>query len=208
VRRAASTLARQASSALAVLVCVAANACSAAAPSASPPAGADTPVKPIWTAPPSGAAPPETAPPSSESPSPVVDAASGIELAGPYRLVYRPNDTSLTDTFTSALATSGLKPRAASREVWDATGHVGGMVVLDVVGMDLADDALTAFATAFANKAADLTWATVGDRRVAVLSQGDQRLEFFLLGGDVIVVAGIQPEIADAITRSLIQQNA
>jgi hypothetical protein len=209
VRRAASILARQASVALAVLVCVVASACSAAAPSASPAANAAASVAPIWTAPPSGVAPPPTAAAASPSPSPVADAASGILLAGTYRLVYRPNDTSLTDTFASALATSGLKPRVASREVWDVTGHVGGMVVLDVVGMDLADDALTHVAQTFANQAGgDLTWSTVGDRRVAELSDGDQRLEFFLLGGDLVVVAGIQPQIADAITRSLIEQNA
>jgi len=193
----------------AALVCVAAGACTAMAPSASPDADANAaaPVKPVWTAPPSGFSPP---PPPAPSPaaSLAADAASGIALTGTYRLVYRASDTSLTDTFTAALSTSGLKPRAASREVWDDTGHVGGLVVVDLVGMALADDALTTFATTFANQAtADLNWATVDDRRVAVVSEGEQRLELFLLGGNLIVVAGIQPEVADDITRSLIEQN-
>ena len=207
MRRAGSIPARLGPSALAVFVGFTIGACGAAAPSAGTEANVDATVTPIWTAPPSGFAPQPT-PLLSPTASDVVDAASGIALTGTYRLVYRPNDASLTDTFTSALSTSGLKPRTASREVWDDTGHVGGLVVLDLLGLDLADDALTTFASTFANQAnADLTWATVGDQRVAVISQGDQRLELFLLGGNVVVVAGIQPDVTAEITRSLIQQN-
>jgi hypothetical protein len=209
VRRAASNPASQGPLALALLVCVAAAACSAATPAATPDAdaNANATVTPIWTAPPSGyVAAPTPAP--SPTASLVVDAASGIKLAGTYRLVYRPTDSSLMDTFTSALASSGLKPRTASREVWDDTGQVGGLVVLDLVGLDLADDGLTTFASAFAKQAnADLTWATVGDQRVGVVSQGDQRLELFLVGGDVVIVAGVEADVTDDITRSLIQQN-
>jgi hypothetical protein len=136
------------------------------------------------------------------------DAATGIELTGTYHLVYRASDAALTEAFTAGLTTSGIKPRAAAREVWDVSRHVGGMVVVDLVGLDLSDDALTTFATMFAGRSdADLTWATVADRRVAIVSNADQRLELFLLDGDLVVIAGVQPEIADDITRSLIDQN-
>lgn len=203
MRRAASTIARHAAVVFVVLACA---ACSRAAPST----GADTdsaPTGPLWTAPPSGSVTrPTAAPAASATTEP--DAATGIELSGTYHLVYRSSDTALTDAFTAGLATSGVKPRAAAREVWDVSQHVGGMVVVDLVGMDLSDDALMTFATTFSGQSgADLTWATVGDQRVAIVSNADGRLELFLLDGDLVVVAGVQPEIADAITRSLIDQN-
>lgn len=203
VRRAVSTFARQAAPALALLVCV---ACSGAAPSAEADASS-APTGPLWTAPPSGlAARPTLSPTPAATSEP--DAATGIELTGTYHLVYRASDTALTEAFTAGLATSGIKPRAASREVWDASQHVGGMVVVDLVGMDVSSDALTTFATAFAGQSgANLTWATVGDQRVAIVSDADQRLELFLLDGDLVVVAGVQPGIADDITQSLIDQN-
>jgi len=203
VRRAASTSARHAALALALLACV---ACSGAAPSTDADAS-PAPTGPIWTAPPSGLAARPTVVPTT-SPTTEPDAAAGIELTGTYHLVYRANAADLTQAFTAGLATSGLKPRAAAREVWDVSQHVGGMVVVDLVGMDLSDDALTTFATTFASQSgANLRWATVGDRRVAIVSNADQRLELFLLDGDLIVVAGVQPEIADDITQSLIDQN-
>jgi len=210
VRRAISNPARQAPFAFAWLTCVASVvfvACSSSAPSVSDVARPDASVTPIWTAPPPGLATRPAATPVPTA-SAVVDAATAIELTGMYHLVYRPNDTSLTDTFTAGLGTSGLKPRVASREVWDASQQVGGMLVIDFLGMDLPDDALTTFATTFAGQAtADLTWATIGGQRVAVVSQGEQRLELFLLGGDLIVVAGIQSDVGDDIALALIQQN-
>jgi hypothetical protein len=203
VRRAASTSGRHAALAFALLACV---ACSGAAPSTDADA-TSAPTGPIWTAPPSGlVVRPTVAPMPSGTTEP--DAATGIELTGTYHLVYRANATDLTEAFTAGLATSGLRPRAAAREVWDVSQHVGGMVVVDLVGMDLSDDALTTFATTFASQSgANLRWATVGDRRVAIVSNADQRLELFLLDGDLVVVAGIQPDIADDITQSLIDQN-
>lgn len=203
MRRAASTFARQAALTLALVACA---ACSGAAPSTD--AGASSgPTGPLWTAPPSGlAARPAGSPNLTATTEP--DAATGIELSGTYHLVYRATDTAVTDAFTASLGTSGLKPRAASREVWDISQHVGGLVVIDLVGIDLGDAALTAFATNFATRSgADLTWATVGSRRVAVVSNAEQRLELFLLGGDLLVVAGLQPAIADDITSSIIDQN-
>jgi hypothetical protein len=186
-----------------LLACV---ACSGAAQSSDADTGS-APTGPLWTAPPSGLVPrPTAAPAASATTEP--DAATGIELSGTYHLVYRASDTALTDAFTAGLATSGIKPRAAAREVWDVSQHVGGMVVVDLVGMDLSDDALMTFATTFSGQSgADLTWATVGDQRVAIVSNADGRLELFLLDGDLVVVAGVQPEIADAITSSLIDQN-
>ena len=203
MRRAASTSARHAAFAIVLLACV---ACSGATPSADADAS-PVPTGPIWTAPPSGlAAYPTMTPTPSATTEP--DAATGIELTGTYHLVYRPSDTDLTRAFTAGLATSGLKPRAAAREVWDVSQHVGGMVVVDLVGMDLSNDALTTFATTFAAQSgAELTWTTVSDRRVAIVSNADQRLELFLLDGDLVVVAGVQPGIADDITQSLIDQN-
>jgi hypothetical protein len=186
---------------LAVLVCV---ACSGAAPS-KPGAAASGP---LWTAPPSGLAARPGATPA-PSGSPARDAASGIKLSGRYRLVDRPGDPGLTDSLTAGLMTAGIKPRTGAREVWDATRRVGGMVVVDLVGMELPDDALTTFARAFAERAAaDVTWSTVGDQRVAVVSDGVERLELFLIHGDLVVVAGIDPELSDDITREVIVANA
>jgi hypothetical protein len=203
VRRAASTSARHAALALGLLACVACTGTAASADANASP----VPTGPIWTAPPSGlAARPTLTPTPSATTEP--DAATGIELTGTYHLVYRASDTDLTQAFTAGLATSGLKPRAAAREVWDVSQHVGGMVVVDLVGMDLSDDALTTFVTTFASQSgADLTWTTVSDRRVAIVSDADRRLELFLLDGDLVVVAGVQPGIADDITQSLIDQN-
>ena len=212
MRPAASPRACRASLRGALLACAGAFvavACSTATPSASERARDSASVRPVWTAPPAGAATPSALPTPSPSPSPLDDAARGVRLTGTYRLVDRPNDTSLSDAFSATLPTSALKSRAASREVWNDTGQVGGMVVIDLIGMDLPDDALRTFATAFAGRSsADLTWATIGGRQVALISQGAQRLELFLLSGDLVIVAGIQPALADDITRSLIEQNA
>jgi hypothetical protein len=206
VRRAASTVARLTATVLVVLACV---ACSGAAP--SDPAAADAggaTAGPLWTAPPSGIPAQPTATPVASSTS-APDAASDIALSGKYRLVYRPGDPGLADSLTSGLLTAGIKPRAGAREVWDATRQVGGMVVVELVGMELPDDALTTFATAFAERAAaEVTWTTVGDRRVAVVSDGEQRLELFLIRGDLVVVAGIDPALSDDIARELIVANA
>jgi hypothetical protein len=197
------TLIRQIAAVLVTLSCV---ACGGAAPS-GPAAGAST-THPLWTAPPSGlAARPSAAPLASQSPAP--DAASDIKLSGRYRLVYRPGDPGLTDSLTQGLMTGGIKPRAGAREVWDATRQVGGMVVVEVVGLGVADDTLTRYATAFAERsAADITWTTVGDQRVAVVSDGKQRLELFLVHGLLVVVARLDPDLSDDITREVIVANA
>ena len=203
MRRADSTVIRKIAAVLVTLSCV---ACSGSAPS-DPAAGAST-SHPLWTAPPSRlAARPSTAP--SASPTSGPDAASDIKLSGKYRLVYRPGDPGLTDSLTEGLMTGGIKPRAGAREVWDATRQVGGMVVVEVVGLGVADDTLTRYATAFAERsAADITWTTVGDQRVAVVSDGQQRLELFLVHGLLVVIAGIDPDLSDDITREVIFANA
>jgi hypothetical protein len=82
------------------------------------------------------------------------------------------------------------------------------MYVVDLVGMDLPSNSLRTIATAFAQTSqAAVTWTTILDTEVAVLSDKKQQLDLFLLDGDLIVVAGVDPATTDDIAKWLVIDN-
>jgi len=200
VRRAALSLLRHLASAVVLLLLV---ACSAAAPSTDADVS-PTPSGPLWTAPASATVMPR--PTATQTPIP--DAATRIELHGKYTLVYRAGDPALMDAFTAGISTGAIRPRTAARDVWDGNGHAGGMYVVDLVGMDLPSNSLRTIATAFAQTSqAAVTWTRILDTEVAVLSDRTQQLDLFLIDGDLIVVAGVDPATTDDIAERLVIDN-
>ncbi|HEY8801026.1 MAG TPA: hypothetical protein VIM20_10550, partial [Candidatus Limnocylindrales bacterium] len=160
--------------ALTVLLIVAGCTGSAAAPvspspTASPNAAATpSPARSLSPSPVPSYPTPTRAPASS---TPALDAASGLKIGSPFRLVANPANSTLTASFSFNVATVHVEETMTGREVWQRNKLVGLAYIIEISGVQMSRTMFDRAAKGAANATqGNLTFTTILGNRVAFIA--------------------------------------
>jgi hypothetical protein len=194
--------------ALAALVIVAGCSGSAAAPispTASPTAAVTPSPTPSRSHVPSYPTP--TQAPASPTPPPL-DAASGLKIGSPFRLVANPANSTLTASFSFNIATVHIEETMTGREVWQRNKLVGLAYVIEISGVAMTRATFDRAAQGAANTTqGKLTFTTILGNRVAFIATKTASFGLYVLHENIVMVGAETMTETKTLLTSVLKAN-
>ena len=197
--------------ALTVLLIVAGCTGSAAAPvspspTASPNAAATpSPARSLSPSPVPSYPTPTRAP---ASPTPAIDAASGLKIGSPFRLVANPANSTLTASFSFNVATVHVEETMTGREVWQRNKLVGLAYIIEISGVQMSRTMFDRAAQGAANATqGNLTFTTILGNRVAFIATKTASFGLYVLHETIVMVGAETMAETKTLLTSVLKAN-
>ena len=183
---------------------------------------AAAPVSPSPTASPNAAATPSPARSLSPSPvpsyptptrapassTPALDAASGLKIGSPFRLVANPANSTLTASFSFNVATVHVEETMTGREVWQRNKLVGLAYIIEISGVQMSRTMFDRAAQGAANATqGNLTFTTILGNRVAFIATKSASFGLYVLHETIVMVGAETMAETKTLLTSVLKAN-
>ena len=183
---------------------------------------AAAPVSPSPTASPNAAATPSPARSLSPSPvpsyptptrapassTPALDAASGLKIGSPFRLVANPANSTLTASFSFNVATVHVEETMTGREVWQRNKLVGLAYIIEISGVQMSRTMFDRAAQGAANATqGNLTFTTILGNRVAFIATKTASFGLYVLHETIVMVGASTMAVTKTLLTSVLKAN-